>query len=201
MNRKIEDVIETRLGPGFVKEKQNYKLLKTIVNDIVNSAVVEGRRAPMTLPEQIGTIEAIVEGISNPLSATRKAFAKEIGEMNTRGGSWKQLIDLYDQEAIKSAKVIKKPVGKTIKKPPSNTNPLDFSKNKGGFINPRKIAEDTGIMAKPKYKTAMDALNDPEFQAKYAAIEARRKILKPTKTSNNLYHTTRAENIESIMKQ
>ena len=41
----------------------------------------------MTITEQVGTIRGIVSAVSNPLDAATSALAKEIGEMNTRGGT------------------------------------------------------------------------------------------------------------------
>lgn len=66
--------------------------------------MVDARRSPMTLTEQLGTLETIAEGVRNPLSTAKNLFAREIGEMNTRGGAWKALMDFYANEAIKKAK-------------------------------------------------------------------------------------------------
>jgi hypothetical protein len=97
----------------FKEWKAQYALLKKLVNDISKSAVVEGRRSPQTFVEQLWQLEAIVEWVTSPLSTAKQVFAKEIGELNTRGGAWKELIKNYDKQAInafKSKKIIPKKV-------------------------------------------------------------------------------------------
>ena len=51
-------------------------------------------------------LESMVEGITNPVSTAKTVLAKEIGELNTRGGAWKELIKNYDKEAIEKARKI-----------------------------------------------------------------------------------------------
>jgi hypothetical protein len=42
--------------------------------------------------------------LSSPLATGRQFLAKEIGEMNTRGGSWKELVKRLDDEAVDAYK-------------------------------------------------------------------------------------------------
>lgn len=49
-----------------------------------------------------------------------------------------------------------------------------------------------------KYSSAVEAMQSPEMQAKYAKIKAMQTGGKVTKTSSNLYHTTPATNLDSI---
>ena len=51
-----------------------------------------------------------------------------------------------------------------------------------------------------KYSSIAEALKDPEFIAKQRALNEKGRGTRVTKTSNNLYHTTSAENIDSIAK-
>jgi len=51
-----------------------------------------------------------------------------------------------------------------------------------------------------KFKSAEEAMNSPEMKAKWDKINAMRGNGRVTKTSNNLYHTTSAENLDSIRK-
>ena len=107
-----------------MNEKANYALLKSLASDISKSAMVDARRSPMTLTEQIGVLESIVEGVRDPMSAAKRVFAREIGEMNTRGGAFKQLVDNYATEAIERAK-------KTPLPPAKPSTPLKQAGNAG----------------------------------------------------------------------
>lgn len=42
--------------------------------------------------------------LSSPIATGRQFLAKEIGEMNTRGGSWRELIKRLDNEAVDAYK-------------------------------------------------------------------------------------------------
>jgi hypothetical protein len=107
----IDNVVEKSLGSKqLIEWKKQYRLLKSIASDISKSAVVEWRRSPQTFVEQLGTLQAISEWITSPLSTAKQLFAREIGELNTRGGAWKELITNYDKQAIQGVK-------KTIVKP------------------------------------------------------------------------------------
>lgn len=53
----------------------------------------------------------------------------------------------------------------------------------------------------PEYKSAIEAMQSPEYKARMVEINKNKWLAKVTKTSNNLYHTTSAENIESIIKE
>lgn len=109
LSDNIDNVVEKSLGSKqFMEWKKQYKLLKSIASDISKSAVVEWRRSPQTFVEQLWTLQAISEWITSPLSTAKQLFAKEIWELNTRGGAWKELIKNYDKEAIKAVKNPKK---------------------------------------------------------------------------------------------
>ena len=109
-------VINSKWGKKFLEEKSQYSHLKKIVSDIAKSATVEWRRSPQTFVEQLGMVESLMEWVKNPLSTAGRVFAKEIGELNTRGWAWKELIKIYDTEAIKAMKG-KKPIVKPNSKP------------------------------------------------------------------------------------
>lgn len=105
LSDNIDNVVEKSLGSKqFMEWKEQYKLLKSIASDISKSAVVEWRRSPQTFVEQLWTLQAISEWITSPLSTAKQLFSKEIWELNTRGGAWKELIKNYDKEAIKAVK-------------------------------------------------------------------------------------------------
>lgn len=103
LNDSIDDsILKSMKWPKFATWKKQYASLKKIATDISKSAAVEWRRSPQTFVEQLWTLNAIIEWVSNPLSTARNLFAKEIGELNTRGGAWKELIKIYDTKAIKA---------------------------------------------------------------------------------------------------
>lgn len=104
-----ESILKSMKWPKFAKWKKQYASLKKIATDISKSAAVEWRRSPQTFVEQLWTLNAIIEWVSNPLSTARNLFAKEIGELNTRGGAWKELIKIYDTKAIKAKSKILQP--------------------------------------------------------------------------------------------
>ena len=89
--------------------KSQYATLKKLAWDIVQSAMVEQRRAPQTLAEQMGMLQTISDIIKNPLSwtyrATAGALIKDMAELNTRGWAWKEFVKIMDKQAIKSAKI------------------------------------------------------------------------------------------------
>lgn len=130
LSDNIDNAVEKSIWTKeFLQWKKQYKLLKSIASDLSKSAVVEWRRSPNTFVEQLWTLEAIKEWITSPLSTAWKLYAKEIGELNTRWWAWKELIKIYDQQAInlsnKTQKTIKKSptvTVKTIKKPRNITN-------------------------------------------------------------------------------
>ena len=105
LTNQIDNAIETQLKWSKFKElKSQYRLLKSMVGDITNSAMVEWRRSPQTFVEQLGTIEAIADAYISPISTAKQFLAKEIGEMNTRGGSWRELVKRLDNEAVDAYK-------------------------------------------------------------------------------------------------
>jgi len=100
LNTKIDDIIETKLWSEFAKDKELFSNLKTIVDDMVASSLVEWRRAPNTLAEQIW----MVESIFSPVNSIKQKLIKTAWEADTRGWAWKELIKKYDQEAINNFK-------------------------------------------------------------------------------------------------
>ncbi len=107
LSDNIDSIVEKSIWTKqFIEWKKQYKLLKSIAADISKSAVVEWRRSPQTFVEQLWMLESIVEWVTNPLSTAKSVLAKEIGELNTRGWAWKELIKNYDKEAIQKAKKI-----------------------------------------------------------------------------------------------
>lgn len=102
LSDNIDNIVEKSIwSKKFIELKNQYKLLKKIASDISSSAVVEWRRTPQTFIEQLWTLQAITEWVTNPLSTAKTLFAKEIWELNTRWWAWKELIKNYDKEAIK----------------------------------------------------------------------------------------------------
>ena len=98
LNTKIDEIIETKLGTDFSKDKTLFGQLKTLVDDMVASSLVEWRRAPNTLAEQIW----LVESIFSPVSAAKMKLIQTVWEQNTRGWAWKQLIKQYDAKSVKN---------------------------------------------------------------------------------------------------
>ena len=156
LTNQIDNAIETQLKWSKFKElKSQYRLMKSMVGDITNSAMVEWRRSPQTFVEQLGTIEAMGNILSSPIATGRQFLAKEIGEMNTRGGSWRELVKRLDNEAVSAYKKSQKTAWKVIKreienlpvatKPPivSKAKPKATTesafKNNKGFISPSEI--------------------------------------------------------------
>lgn len=116
--QELNDSIDNAVAntPWFKEWKGQYAHLKKLVTDMAKSAAVEWRRSPQTFVEQLWMVETLMDAVSNPLSTAWKLYAKEIGELNTRGWAWKELMKIYDTEAIASkwAKV-KTPVRKPVK--------------------------------------------------------------------------------------
>ena len=108
INKLIDDAIEAGQGPGFTALKKDYRLLKSLVDDITNSAMIEGRRSPQTFTEQMGMLQNIASFIDSPvlttLNTSKQLLAKTIGEANTRGGAWELLIKALDDEAVDAFK-------------------------------------------------------------------------------------------------
>lgn len=103
--QELNDSIDNAVAntPWFKADKAMYAHLKKLVWDISRSAWVEGRRSPQTFVEQLGMIETLMEAASNPLSTVWKLYAKEVGELNTREWAWKELMKIYDTDAIEQA--------------------------------------------------------------------------------------------------
>jgi len=112
LNDNIDNAVANT--PWFKEWKSQYSHLKKLVTDMAKSAAVEWRRSPQTFVEQLGMVETLMDAVSNPLSTAGKLFAKEIGELNTRWWAWKELMKIYDTEAIAS-KAAKKSVMKPRK--------------------------------------------------------------------------------------
>lgn len=100
LNTKVDDAVTSLLWKEFATDKKTFAMLKKIVDDLVNSAWIEWRRAPNTLAEQIW----FIEWLFSPIQSTKNLFIREIAELNTRGWAWKELIKIYDKAAISAAK-------------------------------------------------------------------------------------------------
>ena len=121
LTNQIDNAIETQLKWSKFKElKSQYRLLKSMVGDITNSAMVEWRRSPQTFVEQLGTIEAMWNILSSPIATGRQFLAKEIWEMNSRGGSWKELVKRLDDEAVDAYKESQTTAWKAMKREMEN---------------------------------------------------------------------------------
>ena len=155
----IDNAIESGKWAEFKKLKEQYTLLKKLASDISKSAVVEWRRSPQTLVEQLWTVEAILDGITNPLWTAKQLFAKEIGELNTRWWAWKELIKIYDNNAIKAKWNIKKvvPVQKVV--PKNKTNPTVTPKPIVPPKNVEKTVEPTKEIIKNKDTKAINRVD------------------------------------------
>lgn len=104
LTKSIEDAVETHLPESeYGKLKSQYALLKRLVNDITQSALVDARRSPQTFVEQLSYLDAL----TNPLSFAKQQYVKEVAELNTRGGSWKELVKILDKRGIERAKTFK----------------------------------------------------------------------------------------------
>lgn len=100
LNTKIDDIIDTQLWKEFANDKKLFKNLKTLVDDIVASSLVEWRKAPNSLAEQIW----MVESIFSPVSSAKAKLIQTVWEANSRWWAWKRLIEIYDQQAINNLK-------------------------------------------------------------------------------------------------
>lgn len=115
LSENLDNEVAKKLtNPKFKEDKDIYSTLKKLAWDITKSAAVEWRRSPQTLVEQLWMLDTIFEGIKNPLSTAKNVFAKEIWEINTRWGSFKELVKLLDEEAIKRASKTKPTIGEFI---------------------------------------------------------------------------------------
>lgn len=101
LTKSIEDAVSLHLPDAqYGKLKSQYALLKRLAGDVAQSALVESRRAPQTLVEQLSYLDAL----TNPLSFAKQQLVKEVAELNTRGGSWKELVKILDKRGIERAK-------------------------------------------------------------------------------------------------
>ena len=115
----------------------------------------------------------------NPIRATIKAGKFLIEK--TRGVSQENKLKAM-RELIKT----------TEKKAPSN---FGKPKTPPSSFNSPAVGETA-----PKFNSAIEAMNSPKMKAFFDELNAKKKASKVTKTSNNLYHTTSAENLDSIAK-
>ena len=97
LNKQIEKAAEEQLWKEFKNDKILFKQLKDLVSDVTSSALVEWRRSPQTLAEQLSFIEML----QNPVSAVKNWIVRDLAELNTRWWSWKELIKIYDEQALK----------------------------------------------------------------------------------------------------
>ena len=132
LTKSIEDAVETHLPElDFGNDKRKYALLKRMVNDITQSALVDARRAPQTLVEQLSYLDAL----TNPLSFAKQQLVKEVAELNTRGGSWKELVKILDKRGIERAKTFKPTVEPEI---PATTSKVEIKPVSGANKPPEE---------------------------------------------------------------
>lgn len=98
LNKSIDEIIEKQLWSEFANDKAIFRNLKTIVDDMVASSLVEWRKAPNTFAERIW----MVESLFSPVSSIKAKLISEAENIQTRGWAWKALIDSYDKQAIEA---------------------------------------------------------------------------------------------------
>lgn len=125
---------------------------------------------------------------------------KKTGEINVKTGQPKTLNEALAEWYIKNKgkvglsteEII--PTEKKAIEPRIQSEPIKLNEVSAGLIKPKQQELPTFN----KYKSALEVLKSPEYQAKLK--EARKGMnAKVTKTSNNLYHTTSADNLQSII--
>lgn len=105
LSDQIDDAVSKVPDSGDFKGlKKKYALLKSLAGDISKSAQVEARSSPMTFTEQVGMLQGMTDLMKNPVRTTGNALMREIGQMNSRGGAWKRLVEYYDNQAMKEFK-------------------------------------------------------------------------------------------------
>ena len=172
LSDNIDWIVEKSIGSKeFLKRKAQYSHLKKLVSDIAKSAAVEWRRSPQTFVEQLGMVENLMDAVSNPLSTAGKLFAKEIGELNTRGWAWKELMKIYDTESI--GNVWKTPITKSASKPRTIKDPtkttVNLQQSKGGFIRLPEIGK------KAEAKLTIDKTISDEAKSYWHTFESLEK--------------------------
>ena len=201
LSNQIDTAIETQLKwAKFKNLKSQYKLLKSMVGDITNYALVEWRRAPQTFTEQLGTIQAMWDFITSPLATGKQFLAKEIGEMNTRGGSWKELVKRLDNEAVSAYKKSQTTAWKAMKREIDNlpvaTKPPIVSKAKPKAttesalkttpIAPEKksiVAKKEAIVKTPEIKS--EKVIPKEVKTDASSVPMPKQLMDIIKTSKN----------------
>tara|TARA_R110000744_G_scaffold307110_2_gene415329 strand:+ start:9689 stop:9934 length:246 start_codon:yes stop_codon:yes gene_type:complete len=81
LNTKIDEIIDTQLGAEFANDKVLFRELKTLVDDMVSSALVEGRKSPDSFAERIGKVESLF----SPVNSVKQKLIKTADELNQRG--------------------------------------------------------------------------------------------------------------------
>lgn len=98
LNKSIDNIVDKT---EWLKDlKSQYALLKRNANNIVNSAVVDSRSAPMWLAEQMWFIDNIL----NPIWWVKNAIIKEMADANSRWWAWQRFVKLMDKNAISKVK-------------------------------------------------------------------------------------------------
>ena len=98
LNTKIDEIIETNLWDEFANDKLLFRELKTLVDDMVASALVEWRASPFSLAERIWQVESIF----SPVNSIKQKLIKTSDDLNKRGWAWEELIKRYDEASIKN---------------------------------------------------------------------------------------------------
>lgn len=184
LTNQIDNAIETQLKWSKFKElKSQYRLMKSMVGDITNSAMVEWRRSPQTFVEQLGTIEAMWNILSSPIATGRQFLAKEIGEMNTRGGSWRELVKRLDNEAVNAYKKSQTNAWKVMKremenlpvatKPPIVPKAKPKATTESAFKSTPVVPEKKSIVAKKE-----STVKTPEIKSEKVPLDTKDFIYK-----------------------
>ena len=152
-------VVQNLKWSKYAELKNQYATLKKLAWDITQSAMVEGRRSPQTLVEQLGMLETMGDIIRNPLSWTYRATAgkliADMAELNTRGGAWKEFVRLMDKRAIEAAK--KAP----LKKSPiiSNGKLQSAQKSVKSWVIPKQTTDAKTIIKPTKWNAPVSLEN------------------------------------------
>lgn len=139
----------------------------------------------------------------------RLANRKQINtETNTRTTITDQITAFYEDWTMPENETAKKFIQQYSENPEAKIkyNGVDYTELQDELIKKTYITEKVVDNTLPwenepkKYNSAIEAMQDPEYKRKMA--EATKKMnAKITKTSNNLYHTTSIENLDSIKKE
>lgn len=121
IDRKVEQA--TANSADFINDKRIYKALKNIEKDITDSAIVSQRGSQQRMVEQLADLQIGLDAVTNPIGTVgaklQRDVAKAIADRNSRDGSFKRLMEVFNERAKKrgdiSAKIEKKPESAPLK--------------------------------------------------------------------------------------